>query len=173
MSRPSCSNDSLLNDATPSTNCYGPRRTAAGPTTIESLRLLRVESNAALVRHETAVGVYHGWKKSGMIYEKYDEHVPGERGAGGEYDLQTGKCQTWNCTSSKKTSSNTLTATIIRSLSSNTSDFVCIELIQELWKYYRKHRKFNRSDDESMEFKKDASEHSSCIVKVFILKKTM
>ncbi|RNA39286.1 trehalase [Brachionus plicatilis] len=34
--------------------------------------------------------VYHGWKKSGMIYEKYDEHVPGERGAGSEYDLQTG-----------------------------------------------------------------------------------
>lgn len=50
-------------------------------------------------------------------------------------------------------------------LSSNTSDFVCTELIQELWKYYRKQRKFNRSsedddneddlnDDESMEFKK-------------------
>ncbi|RNA15743.1 hypothetical protein BpHYR1_033504, partial [Brachionus plicatilis] len=110
-----------------------------------------------------------------MIYEKYDEHVPGERGAGGEYDLQTGfgwTNGTWNCTSSKKTSSNTLTATIIRILSSNTSDFVCIELIQELWKYYRKHRKFNRSDDESMKFQRDASEHSYCIVKVFILKKT-
>jgi hypothetical protein len=34
---------------------------------------------------------------------------------------------------------------ILRVLSSNTSDFVCTELIQELWKYYRKQRKFNRS----------------------------
>ena len=33
---------------------------------------------------------------------------------------------------------------ILRVLSSNTSDFVCTELIQELWKYYRKQRKFNR-----------------------------
>ncbi len=37
---------------------------------------------------------------------------------------------------------------ILRVLSSNTSDFVCTELIQELWKYYRKQRKFNRSSDE-------------------------
>jgi len=37
---------------------------------------------------------------------------------------------------------------ILRVLSSNTSDFVCTELIQELWKYYRKQRKFNRSDEE-------------------------
>ncbi|RMZ93347.1 hypothetical protein BpHYR1_048398 [Brachionus plicatilis] len=41
------------------------------------------------------------------------------------------KCQTWNFTSSKKISSNTLAATIIRILSSNTSDFVCIELKKE------------------------------------------
>jgi len=34
--------------------------------------------------------VYYGWKRTGMIYEKYDVHVPGERGAGGEYDVQTG-----------------------------------------------------------------------------------
>ncbi len=48
---------------------------------------------------------------------------------------------------------------ILRVLSSNTSDFVCTELIQELWKYYRKQRKFNRTseddddvyDEESME----------------------
>ncbi|CAF0804780.1 unnamed protein product [Brachionus calyciflorus] len=37
---------------------------------------------------------------------------------------------------------------ILRVLSSNTSDFVCTELIQELWKYYRKQRKFNRSDED-------------------------
>ena len=37
---------------------------------------------------------------------------------------------------------------ILRVLSANTSDFVCTELIQELWKYYRKQRKFNRSDDD-------------------------
>jgi hypothetical protein len=37
---------------------------------------------------------------------------------------------------------------ILRVLSSNTSDFVCTELIQELWKYYRKQRKFNRTSDE-------------------------
>lgn len=52
---------------------------------------------------------------------------------------------------------------ILRVLSSNTSDFVCTELIQELWKYYRKQRKFNRSseeedddlnDDESIDYKK-------------------
>lgn len=52
---------------------------------------------------------------------------------------------------------------ILRVLSSNTSDFVCTELIQELWKYYRKQRKFNRTsdgddddlnDDESIEYKK-------------------
>ncbi len=36
---------------------------------------------------------------------------------------------------------------ILRVLSSNTSDFVCTELIQELWKYYRKQRKFNRTSD--------------------------
>ena len=30
---------------------------------------------------------------------------------------------------------------ILRVLSANTSDFVCTELIQELWKYYRKQRK--------------------------------
>ncbi|RNA14219.1 hypothetical protein BpHYR1_038526, partial [Brachionus plicatilis] len=46
-------------------------------------------------------------------------------------------------------------------LSSNTSDFVCTELIQELRKYYRKQLKFNWSDDESMEFKIDASDHSA------------
>jgi innexin len=46
---------------------------------------------------------------------------------------------------------------ILRVLSSNTSDFVCTELIQELYKYYRKHRKFNRmSDDEDMDFNTDA-----------------
>lgn len=40
---------------------------------------------------------------------------------------------------------------ILRVLSSNTSDFVCTELIQELWKYYRKQRKFNRTSDEEDE----------------------
>lgn len=56
---------------------------------------------------------------------------------------------------------------ILRILSSNTSDFVCTELIQELWKYYRKQRKFNRSDeedlneDEPLEFKRDLSENSA------------
>lgn len=60
---------------------------------------------------------------------------------------------------------------ILRVLSSNTSDFVCTELIQELWKYYRKQRKFNRSsededneddfnDDESVEFKKSLEDFS-------------
>ena len=33
---------------------------------------------------------------------------------------------------------------ILRVLSANTSDFVCTELIQELWKYYRKQRKVNK-----------------------------
>jgi len=37
---------------------------------------------------------------------------------------------------------------ILRVLSSNTSDFVCTELIQELWKYYRKQRKFNRESED-------------------------
>lgn len=56
---------------------------------------------------------------------------------------------------------------ILRILSSNTSDFVCTELIQELWKYYRKQRKFNRSDeedindDESLEYKRDVSDNSA------------
>ena len=40
---------------------------------------------------------------------------------------------------------------ILRVLSANTSDFVCTELIQELWKYYRKQRKFNRQEEEEDE----------------------
>lgn len=34
--------------------------------------------------------VYLGWKRSGMVFEKYDVHVPGERGTGGEYEVQSG-----------------------------------------------------------------------------------
>lgn len=46
---------------------------------------------------------------------------------------------------------------ILRVLSSNTSDFVCTELIQELWKYYRKQRKFNRSSEEEEDVNDDES----------------
>lgn len=47
---------------------------------------------------------------------------------------------------------------ILRVLSSNTSDFVCTELIQELWKYYRKQRKFNRSSGDEDEEEDDLNE---------------
>ena len=50
----------------------------------------------------------------------------------------------------------------MRVLSSNTSDFVCTELIQELWKYYRKQRKFNRlsedDDDDEDNFEEESVE---------------
>ncbi len=34
--------------------------------------------------------VYQGWKKSNVFYEKYDAVHPGERGLGGEYEVQSG-----------------------------------------------------------------------------------
>lgn len=34
--------------------------------------------------------VYHGWKKTGLIYEKYNAKEAGGRGFGGEYEIQTG-----------------------------------------------------------------------------------
>lgn len=55
---------------------------------------------------------------------------------------------------------------ILRILSSNTSDFVCTELIQELWKYYRKQRKFNRpsgdddDDDDDDDLNEDEEDYA-------------
>lgn len=34
--------------------------------------------------------VYEGWKRTNSIFEKYDVLVPGERGSGGEYEVQSG-----------------------------------------------------------------------------------
>lgn len=34
--------------------------------------------------------VYAGWSSTGMIFEKYSTHSPGERGSGGEYEVQSG-----------------------------------------------------------------------------------
>ncbi len=50
---------------------------------------------------------------------------------------------------------------ILRVLSSNTSDFVCTELIQELWKYYRKHRKFNRNNSDEDDDPENSEENFS------------
>jgi alpha,alpha-trehalase len=34
--------------------------------------------------------VFEGWKKHNVFYEKYDATMPGERGSGGEYTVQSG-----------------------------------------------------------------------------------
>jgi alpha,alpha-trehalase len=55
------------------------------------LMLLKYDKHLSLkIARNFFNSVFEGWKKHNVFYEKYDATMPGERGSGGEYTVQSG-----------------------------------------------------------------------------------